>query len=523
MTMMRRYLNKLRAIAGMGLALAVFGGCSDDILPEITSLETSRLFSPTNIEARVVNQTGVRLTWRAVPQAESYVIEFFEGENPDFSGNPARTVSDVGFNELPYVVSGLAGETTYTVRVKAVGQQIDDSKWITAVFATEAEQIFQTVDLADIETDQVILKWTAGEEATSIVLQPGDITHQVTAAEISNGAARVSGLTPETTYTATLLNNGKVRGTISFTTLLDLGGAILVEEGDDLVAAIAAADPGATLALMPGTYDVSGDLAISKSISLQAVRPADRPVIKGAVFRPSAGASLELNGMILDGTAIDNQAIIYSAGTYDRLDIQNSNVFGYIKGMIYINAAAMIENVTIQHNIIHDIQCVGGDFIDFRSGIARSFTFVDNTVYNSVIGRDFFRMDAGGSTNFPGVTSILTVDNNTLFNANNGTANNNGRLFYVRLASHQIYFRKNIVASSTGYFSNQGATTLTSLSNNNYFNSPGYTGSSHSNAKNDTGTYTSFDPGFANTGNGDFSISHEELRFQQIGDRRWIR
>lgn len=516
---MRRLIKNFTYIVGMGV-LTSLSGCSKEFT-EITSLETSRLFSPVELEARVVNQTGVRLEWKAVNKATSYELEFYEGEDPDFSGTPFRTVSDVTYDQLPYTVSGFIGETDYTVRVRAVGADVSESKWVTATFSTDAEQIFRQVDINEIEATAVTLRWTPGEAAAQIVVEPGNIQYTVTADDIAAGAALITGLAPETDYTARLLYEGRTRGTVSFRTILDLSNAIIVNEGDDLATAIAAAASGATLALMSGTYEVSGDLAISKSISLQAAHPADRPIIKGAVFKPSAGASLDLNSLILDGTAIDNQAIIYSADTYDKLYIQNCDVFGYIKGLIYVNVAALIEDMTIKNNMIYDITCVGGDFIDFRLGIARNLTFVDNTVYNSVTSRDFFRMDAGGSTNFPEVTSILTVDNNTIYNANNSTSSSNGRVFYVRLTSHQIYFRKNIVASSTGYFANQGATTLTSLSNNNYFNSPGYTGSSHPNAKNDTGAYTTFDPGFANPSAGDFTISHEELLLLGIGAARW--
>jgi hypothetical protein len=66
------------AFAVSFLALLFAGGCTDDILPEITTLDVSRLFSPTDIDVRVVNQTSVRLSWRAVKNASSYTIEFLK-------------------------------------------------------------------------------------------------------------------------------------------------------------------------------------------------------------------------------------------------------------------------------------------------------------------------------------------------------------------------------------------------------------------------------------------------------------
>src|SRR5690606_5867141 len=132
--------------------------------------------------------------------------------------------------------------------------------------------------------------------------------------------------------------------------------------------------------------------------------------------------------------------------------------------------------------------------------------------------RDLFRMDAGGSNTDPNVTSIITIRNNTFNQVCDGTSR---RVLYIRLAKNEITFTKNIIANTQGYYSNQSATNITSMSDNNYFNAPNFTASTTSNAKNDTGVFTTEDPGFANPAEGDFTISNENLKFNQIGDPRW--
>ena len=97
------------------------------------------------------------------------------------------------------------------------------------------------------------------------------------------------------------------------------------------------------------------------------------------------------------------------------------------------------------------------------------------------------------------------------------------RILYIRLADNEITFTKNIVANTEGYYTNQSSTNIVMMSNNNYFNAPNFTASTTSGAQNDTGTFTTLDPGFANPDSGDFTISNEELKFQQIGDPRWIK
>ncbi|RZK42599.1 MAG: fibronectin type III domain-containing protein [Pedobacter sp.] len=501
-----------------------FSGCKDDVMDEITTLEVDRAFSPTGLTANVVNKTDVRLTWKAVENATSYTIEIFQ--TADFSGTPVKTIKDIPYLQVPYTVTGLGGDTQYAIRVKAVGQGISDSKWITASAKTDPEQILLPVDQAKLTATSATLNWPAGQMATSITLAPGNITRPVTAAEVAAGQAVVTGLTGETLYTARLLNGTSVRGMVTFTTLLDLGGATSVSPSDDLATVIANAAPGAVLALLPGTYTINADITINKSISIKGAKPTERPDIKGLVIRVKGNAALGLRDVTLDGTGAlnSNQAIIYdeaSDNAYGNLVVENSEIKNYVKGIVYVNVKTLIESVTFKNNVIFNIECNGGDFIDFRNGIAKTFDFTDNTVYNSCLARDFFRMDAGGSTNFATVTSVIRVTNNTFNNILAGAAN---RLLYVRLARQEIYFSKNIVANSAGILTNQASTNIVAanFSANNYFNAPTYiSGSATSGAKYDGGAPTTLNPGFANAAGGNFTISEITLKANGIGAARW--
>ncbi len=515
--------NFTKYILFLLLAIGITG-CKDDTLQEITKMETDRMFSPTGLSAIVINKTGVRLTWKEVPNASSYVIEFFE--NKDFSGTPARTVADVAYVQLPYTVSNLSGDTEYSIRVKAVGGGITDSKWITTTVKTDPEQIFHQVDLANITSNSVILTWPAGEIATSIQLSPGNITHQVTPAEVAAGKAQVNGLSSETTYTAQLLNQTKVRGLTTFSTPLDLGGAIAVSTDDNLAELIANAKAGDVFALMPGNYVINADITISKTISLKGAKPADKPVLKGTVFRIKGNAGLTIKDVVLDGTGAlnNNQTFIFdeaSDNAYGAFLVEDSEIKNYVKGMVYVNVKTLIESFSFKGNTISNVECNGGDFIDFRQGIAKTVDFVNNTVYNTALARDFFRMDAGGSTNFPSVTAVFTVASNT-FNAVCNSAS--ARIFYVRVAKQELYFSKNIVANSAGIIANQATTIIVAANfkENNYHNAPTYmAGSTASTPKYDTGTFTTLDPGFVSVSTGNFTVTNDELKAKGIGAPKW--
>lgn len=494
-----------------------FVSCSD--VDDVVDPTFDRLLSPTNLEARIVNRTNVRLIWTLNKQAESYNIAIYEGSNFD----AAPTVSLSGITESPYLIENiLQGETTYTARIQAVGSAINDSKWSDITFSTDAEHILYAPGSDDIQATQVTLRWPAGYTATHIAITPGNIHYTVTSSDIQKGEATVKGLTGETEYTAKLMNNDKVRGTLTFTTPVDVGNATIVSPEDDLVALIGASEDGEVFALMPGEYTIESDVEIKHTIGIKAAKPAEKTTLKGMVLRMKTGAGLELGGIIFDGTGSKdgNQMIVYDeAGTNPALIIENCEIKNYTKGTLYVNQATRIASVTIKGCTYSNIECSGGDFIDFRNGLTPSFEFTGNTAYNSALARDFFRMDAGGSTNFPDVKSILKITNNTFYNVSNG---NNRRILYVRLANHEITFNKNILAATEGYYTNQAATTLTEMTDNNYYNAPNFTASEQSNAQNDTGKYYTLNPGFKDAANGDFTVSDEDLIVYGIGDPRWL-
>jgi hypothetical protein len=168
-----------------------------------------------------------------------------------------------------------------------------------------------------------------------------------------------------------------------------------------------------------------------------------------------------------------------------------------------------------------NITCDGGDFIDFRSGLTKTLTFTNNTVYNAV-GRDLFRMDPAGSTNFPEVKVVITITNNTFDNVCSST----GRLLYIRLANHEVTFNKNIISNSSGtyYASTQYPLTIIQMSQNNYYTAPNYLSStSTSNKKFDTSNdLTQLDPGYSNVSEGNFKVTNAQLISDGIGDPRWL-
>jgi len=523
---MNKLFKKFTYILAAFAVIGFTASCGDDIPEEITSIETDRLFSPTDVELRVINKTSIRVNWKAVTGAVSYDVEVFETAVGE--GTIVQSAAGLTTLDLPYVFTGFDGETNYTVRIKALSDTKNDSKWIDATVKTETEQIFQAVASEDLEATQVVLRWTAGQTATSIILTPADgsadINYTVTADDIAAGAATITGLTGEVEYTAVIKNGEKTRGSVTFTTPVDIGNATLVEDGDDLAAMLAAATEGEVFAIMPGEYAL-GEFSPTKSFALKGVRPADKPIITGSFKIAATVTSIELNSIILDGNDVsrpfdgDNASCKVGSITISDCTIRN-----YKSGFIYANKAeASFGDITISNSIIEDITGDGGGGIDFRAGSLGSFSAENVTFSNGF--RDLLRLDITTNT----TTINVTFKNCTFYKVCTFDNSNNTGLFRIRTTDAALTVSKCLFVNIgvTGVSANYGnwcsgsnnMKAVTTYSNNYYYDSPYlwvglYTNPSAVDA-------TEGNPGFADAANGDFTISNEDMIFYEIGDARW--
>lgn len=517
--MERKQKHNISLLAFLAAAFFNFG-CTDDRAEELKSIDYERLFSPIKIEAFVINRTDARLSWTLNKDAKSYSLELFADDSLSFSGTPVRTYSDITGDQLPYYIRDLDGETQYSVRIQSVATGRTESKWSGITFKTGTENIFLPFQDGDVEATAVTLRWIPGRTLTTITLEPGGITHQVSSEEVANGSATIEGLTDETNYTVTLKNGTKTRGMLTFMTLVDIGSAIPVHPEDDFSALLAAANDGDAFALFPGTYGVTSKFVVNKSIEIKGVYPYNPPVLNGYISLEE-GAGLLLKDLVLDGTGLadGNQSVVFNTASvnYKDVNIEGCEIKNYVKGLYYLNVASEVTSITINNCLIHNIECSGGDFMDSRAGAIRTITLSNSTIYNSVLARDLIRYD-DKSSSFPGIAPKIIVDHNTLY----GVANAGKRLLYVRFKGTEISFTNNIVAETTAIFSNQSSTAVPTFGNNNYFNAPGlFTGGSTSSLIFDDSALSE-NPGFVNVGNGDFTVTNELLKAKNTGDPRWV-
>ncbi len=514
---MNKLFKKFTYILGFAAAFLA-AGCSDDIADEITSLDVSRLFSPVGLETRIVNQTGVRLTWNTVNKATSYNIEVYEGL--DFSGTPVQK-ANVTYDEVPYTMTGFDGETSYVVRVQAIGAGIDDSKWTNATFKTDAEQIFKAVDGDELEATSVVLRWIPGQVATTIVFTVG--THDdytVTADDIAAGAATITGLTGETAYTVKLMNGTKTRGTVSFETPIDLGGAIPVYPEDDLKAKLDGATEGDVFALFPGTYAL-GEYTMTKSVILTGVRPNNKPIVQGRFKCASAVSKLKLTNVVLDGTnTVLNIFEVASGCNLTSIELTSCEVRNYTRALFYNNSSGTtVGSISMSDCIVTDILGDGGDGIDFRTGTLNSLTIEKSTFNNGF--RSFLRIQT--TTNISirqctlyKISMVDNKDNSGLFRSSTGGT------FEVKSCLFVETGKEAPANASVGNFIKTGNIKGTESYDNNYY---------YSCHNLWVGVYTKpadvkcteGNPGFKDAAKGDFTISNDDMIAKNVGDPRWIK
>lgn len=497
-------------------ALISLGACSDDIDPEITEVSVSRLFSPVDLKVRIANQTSARLTWKAVRKANSYEIQVFDNNSEDYSGTPLKDIKGVTMGQQPFVIPGFDGDTTYSLRIRALGDGIGESSWMSTTFKTDPEQIFKKIEPEDLGAKSVTLKWTAGEEATNITLNPGNVNRVLTPDELENGEVTFTGLMGETEYTAILKNGSKTRGTAIFTTLIDLDGAIQINPEDDLKAVIEAAEDGDVLALFPGEYLVgTGSVDITKNISIVAAFPTDKPVLHSRFILSGTG-NLEFNisNLILSGFTVVDGAVTENRDTY-VLDLTNGAEFATVRlsniEVIDFQRSLLrgtsgggdIQNFIVENSLIYRTTDGNNEFIDLRSGRVQNISLLNSTFANVASTRMFMRADdIAGFEN-----QKVLIEKCTFYNVGLPSA----IWLRVRTVTPYVTVRKNIFVNLGSGENVVGDNS--DINDNNYVEAAAISGFDSS-AK-------AYDPNFVDAENYNFTVQEEEVIFGEYGDSRW--
>lgn len=518
------------------IALAVcfgFGACSDPG-DEIKEGNYPRVFSPLNFEAGSIKETSAVLKWKDAVGASYYCIEVYADDSLEFKGEPVAT-DEVA--DITYTLSDLTYDTRYSVRLTAISGDPTkkDSHYSECTFRTSANQILSNPKEADILDRSVTLSWNVGEtNVTKIVINPGNIVHEITPDEIAASKAVVEGLNPETEYDAYLYftQNGvdKQRGHRTFTTIADLAGATIVDpDVDNLQQLLTDAEEGQVFALKPGEFFVgvneegkTGAVTVTKSVTIKGIYPTNTPVIYGR-FQLEQGAGIVANNIIFDGSnnGTTDQTFVYKTtdAVYGPLTLTNSEIRNFGKGVYYVSIKCTVESMTFENCLIHHIACDGGDMFDCRKGYIKTLTFAKSTLWNAgtPADRDCIRYD-DASADFPEVAGpVITVENNTFYNFGKSHG-----ILYVRFAGNESHIKNNLLVNINNYWSNQSKTNAPEFVGNAYCNSANMVTTLSPGVYDESGKVVA-DPQFKDPANGDFTIQNEDVKKLNVGDPRWLK
>lgn len=536
---MNKIFKRISYVLGMACALFTFASCSDPD-DELTSVEFDRLFAPTNLEFRV-NQVDVTATWGCISEADTvtYVAELYnDGGALTFQGDPVGTYTS---STRSLLMEGLDGATTYSFRVKAVGQ-VKESNWSTGTFQTATEQILESVALEDVGGTYVTLRWPAGEVAATIEVVPttdtqaNTVTYTITADDIANGSAYIKGLSPETDYTATMYSaSGAIRGQRTFTTTIDTGNMTVLREGttaDDLLAAIEA-DDGRGIFLMDALDLSLGTLSLDKSITI-AGNPANMSTLRMNISVGTTVNAITLSNLKLDGSEHEGQeqrgnliSLSAAAGTVNTLTLNGCEITGYENNFIYNNNAGNYGDIVITNCYIHDSFASGGDGFDLRGGTLGSLTVTNSTFANGF--RTFLRCQAA-------VSGDITFDHCTFYYVSINNNSNNHGLFRITDANNSTFTVTNSIFYGIGNFDgvtdrmgiwarDDGMKVSRTVYDHNYwFDCPNLWNEDecYYTPETSASVATELDPQFEDAENGDYTPQNEDMVYYSVGDPRWL-
>ena len=172
-------MKNIKYIAGTGVLMFMsafsFVSCTDGNDWDVDK-SYDRVFSVQEDKISVSEDaTTAEVSWTTVTGATSYIIEISTDSlynDIEMGGSNAVVYgSDNSIVESPYVITGLKADTKYFLRMKAVADGKQDSRWSYLddySFTTKTEQIFESLSGNDLKAESVTLRWEAGADVERI-------------------------------------------------------------------------------------------------------------------------------------------------------------------------------------------------------------------------------------------------------------------------------------------------------------------------------------------------------------------
>lgn len=450
---MKKLFRNIALFAATAVAAV---GCAPEQGEIIDTIELNRALTPLEFKASVIASKGtdVEFSWEAMEGTEKYTLQLFAAAE-DAEGNTVAPNYDEASpietyivlpEEIPFVVENLPVDESFYARVRGHKTNVEDSHWavLEKDFSTYPVRSNLYPKAIERGTDYIVIEWNAAEDKADLttvrvapVMGGEEKVVELTSADKNACNKKVEGLVACTDYRIELIY-GKAgsRGVTTAWTRPSTEGTNLVNSVDAIVNAITGTigDVKLRLAYNDGVpYDLPSVAAIQCNLYLYGETTGDgkKPIISGLDIQPAGSVTaIHIEDLVLDGAVnavpgseAKGHIVTFTANnSIGALEIINSEIYGYTKGLAYNNVAgANCDVFKLEGVYVHDVNAdgkVGGDFIDFRNGVLPSISVKNSTF--SMCARTFFRIsdnaDCGDvlveNCTFNMVTATATSSNN---------------------------------------------------------------------------------------------------------------
>ena len=499
---------KYFAIAGSFVSMLALGvtSCTDANDWDVDS-SYDRVFSVQQDKISVSEEaTSAEVSWTKVKGAENYIIELSTDSLYDEIEIGQNGAMVFGLEELitesPYVVNGLVPDTKYFLRIKAAAESKNDSKWSYLSdysFTTKTEQIFESITGNDLKAESVTLHWEAGADVERIDITDNNATlvvsYPLSDTEKAEGTATISGLTPLTSYVATLYLGETKRGVLEFTTTAKVPDADFtynLAAGDSLNNALlvdlqAQGYQTVNVTLASGAeYYNEGTLTIPDGLSVTFFgMPGDNQAIVGVKNFEIGGThafvnfeNVELTGEYGDylvnqsdestvGALKFNNCFIHdlknspvrlqgsSAKTITNLSFENCIIYGATSrtySLVHVDAGSgkgKVENISFKKSTV---VYTGKSFVDSKSTNFTSL-LIEYCTLSKVMGSGDYLLDCGSDSYGPseGVTINNTIFGSTSTESTKGVRASGDVKVDNSYQTKDVYFTGNKFTGLTDY------------------------------------------------------------------------
>jgi hypothetical protein len=445
----------ISSILFLGLT-ALFPSCKKD---DLDAPEFERMFAPGTFDTSL-GQTEVKIDWKPSLYAEgtdvTYSVQL--STKDDFSTVDYSVETDT--NSVVVTDQHIAIRTSYFVRIRTNGSdKASDSHWITApaTIRISGAQIIQPIASADLGAKTVTLRWTTPGAVTHFMI--GATRYDISSSEATAGEKTITGLTPETEYTAVIYNNTLERGTRTFTTGADLPSGpnvVIVAQNDDLAGLISNAVNGNTFVLLRGTKytsDVEINIPNGVSFTIWGQGGGAKPVLAFNGFKlPAVAGTIKFENIDItgyqnaDATQAKRNYIFNQSTTSNTAEInfENCIIRNFVNTPLRLQSTNLITigKFTVNRSIIYDIGDNGttGNYAFIHSNVAtgkvNNISITNNTFYK--IGYSLILHNAA-----PSVSVI--IENNTFYNV---IGNGRYLIDYNAQTVGTFSFRNNIIGKT---------------------------------------------------------------------------